>query len=145
MSKFFKIINGYPFELGSQPIESYGPGEEQHLLLTDLEWNRRGFCLKPRMKHVAKKFDPNAKCNVSLYSRDQVRPSPKPPRKVVSRHQASEILESLGTQIIKNVLNQIEGDEIYAVDLKGLVNKAANRLFIELTETMDLAKKPSKR
>jgi hypothetical protein len=145
MSKFFKIIGGDPFELGSQPIKSCGTCEEQHLLLTDLEWNKRGFCLKPRMKHVAKKFDPNAKCNVSLYSRDQVRPAPRPPRKVVSRHQASEIMESLGKLIIEDVLSQIEGDEIYAVDMKSLVNKAANRLFIELAEAMDLAKKPSKR
>lgn len=141
MSKFFKIISGYPFELGSQPIESYGTCEEQHLLLTDLEWNKRGFCLKPRMKHVAQKFDPNAKCNVSLYSRGQVRPAPRPPRKVVSRHQASEIMESLGKQIIEDVLSQIEGDEIHAVDMKGMVNKTANRLFIELTEGMELPKK----
>lgn len=145
MSKFFKIIGDDPFGLGSQPIESCGPCEEQHLLLTDLEWNKRGFCLKPRMKHVAQKFDTNAKCNVFLYSRNQVRPSPKSSRKVVSRYQASKIMKSLSKQIIEDVLSQIDGDEIYAVDMKGMVNKAANRLFIELAETMDLAKKSSKR
>lgn len=118
----------------------------EHLLLDEFEWRNRGFSLKRGQygKAVAHKYHSGAKCNVGLYSRSQVRPTPPPSRRTLDRIHAEAIIESVGQRLAAEVRDQIDGNEIWAVDLKGIVNKTANRLFIELTEGMDLPKKALK-
>lgn len=144
----FKIVPGFRPDIQSTQATSSNNQAScsnctEHLLLDEFEWRDRGFSLKRGQygKEVAYKYHPSAKCNVGLYSRSQVCPTPPPSRRTLDRSQADAIIELLGQRLATEVRDQIVENEIWAVDLKGIINKTANRLFIELTEGMDLPKK----